>query len=115
MGEKVFLGDQDQILLIPAAHALQKVLLLLGKVGEEPPLDHLRRLVHQVAYGLIVQIEGGAVDPGPLADLLHGDVLQILLIQQGDEGFVQAQGGIEVFALGPVHQPSSFSLTPPLR
>ena len=104
VGQQIGPADQNQLCLIPA---VQNLRLLLGEIGEKPPVNHLHRLIQQVADGFIVEVEGGAVHPGRLAELLHGDVLQIFPLQEGQEGFLHPQGGMEIFAFGFVHLPPS--------
>ena len=115
IGQQVFPADEDELLLRPAVHPLQYIYLPVGKIGEEAPVDRLHGLIYQVRDGLIVEVEGGTVHPGPFTELLHRDVLQVLFLQQGDEGLVHPQSGVEVFALGFVHPAALPAVIPLLR
>ena len=96
--QKVFPGDQHQLLPLAAGYPVRDLFFPAGKVGLKAPVDHVHGLVRQISDGLIMQVEGGPVHSGPAAYLLHGDILQVLLLQQRNERLVHPQGGVEVFA-----------------
>ena len=104
---KVFPRYQDEISQPQAVQRVRNVSFVLRKIRQETFIDHLRRLVHKIPDRLVMQVECGPVHIGFLADLFHGDVLQILFLQQSYERLIHTQGGLKVFAVKFVYTPPS--------
>lgn len=79
--------DVEQYWSAALAHVLQEA---FGHI--------LYTLGQQIADCFVMQIKGGPVYPGLLADFFNGDVRQVLLFQQSQKGFVHSGCGAEIFA-----------------